>query len=70
MVFGLSCQISSTVVLCTLASFLNSADRVIMPIALIQLSQEYNLSLHTQGIILSAFSVGFISSMVYIIHIL
>ena len=63
---GTSCQVSSSIILCTLASFLNSADRVIMPIAIVQLSEEYNLSLHNQGMILSAFSVGFMSSMVFI----
>jgi len=55
---------SSTVALCSLASFVNSADRVIMPIAIIQLTDEFKWDMHGQGWVLSAFAVGFMSSMV------
>ena len=55
---------SSTVALCSFASFVNSADRVIMPIAIIQLTDEFKWDLHGQGWVLSAFALGFMSSMV------
>jgi len=47
------------VALCALANFINAADRVIMPIAIIQMTDEFNWSLHMQGWILSAFSIGY-----------
>ncbi|CAB3376161.1 Hypothetical predicted protein [Cloeon dipterum] len=50
------------VLLCSVANFINAADRVIMPIAIIQMTDEFNWSLHTQGWILSAFSVGYLTS--------
>lgn len=49
--------------LCSMANFINSADRVIMPIAIIQMSSQFGWSLHDQGWILSAFSIGYMSSM-------
>ncbi|PAA58323.1 hypothetical protein BOX15_Mlig007974g1, partial [Macrostomum lignano] len=52
-----------TVALCSLANFINSADRVIMPITIIQMADAYKWSLHDQGVILSAFSVGYLASM-------
>ncbi|ELU04684.1 hypothetical protein CAPTEDRAFT_173625 [Capitella teleta] len=55
---------SSTISLCSLANFINAADRVIMPIAIIQMSQEFKWDLHGQGWVLSAFAVGYMSSMV------
>lgn len=55
---------ASTVSLCSLANFINSADRVIMPIAIIQMSAEFKWGLHEQGWILSAFAVGYLSSQV------
>nr|AKN21535.1 slc17a-12 [Schmidtea mediterranea] len=57
-------KISNVVWLCCLANFINSADRVIMPIAIIQMAEYFKWTLHEQGMILSAFSVGFLSSMV------
>lgn len=47
-----------------MANFINAADRVIMPIAIIQMSTEFKYDLHVQGWILSAFAIGYMSSMV------
>jgi hypothetical protein len=55
---------SNTIALCSLANFINAADRVIMPIAIIQMSSELNYDLHDQGWILSAFSLGYMGTMV------
>jgi hypothetical protein len=57
---------SNTIALCSLANFINAADRVIMPIAIIQMSSEFKWKLHDQGWILSAFSVGYMGTMVQI----
>ena len=54
----------TTVALCSAANFINAADRVIMPIAIVQMTDHYNWNLHGQGWVLSAFAVGYISSMV------
>ena len=50
--------------LCSMANFINAADRVIMPIAIIQMTDEFKWDLHGQGWVLSAFAVGYMSSMV------
>ena len=55
---------SNTIALCSLANFINAADRVIMPIAIIQMSSEFKYDLHVQGWILSAFSIGYMGTMV------
>lgn len=55
---------SRTVALCCLANFVNAADRVLMPIAILPMSDEYRWSLLWQGWILSAFAVGYITSQV------
>ena len=55
---------SSTIGLCSIANFINAADRVIMPIAIIQMTDEFKWDLHGQGWVLSAFAVGYMSSMV------
>lgn len=52
------------VLLCCLANLINSADRVIMPIAIIPISDHFKWDLHQHGWILSAFSVGYLSSMI------
>ncbi len=54
----------STIALCSFANFINAADRVIMPIAIIQMTDEFKWDLHGQGWVLSAFAVGYMSSMV------
>lgn len=54
---------STIIALCSIANFINSADRVIMPIAIIQMSAHFKWDLHDQGWILSAFSIGYICSM-------
>lgn len=53
---------SRTVALCCLANFVNAADRVLMPIAIVPISEQYHWSLLSQGWILSAFAVGYITS--------
>lgn len=55
---------SRIVALCSLANFINSADRVIMPIAIIPMAQVYKWSLHAQGWILSAFAFGYFTSQI------
>lgn len=52
------------IALCSWANFINAADRVIMPIAIIQMADEFKWDLHNQGYVLSAFSLGYMSSMV------
>ncbi|CAH1772740.1 unnamed protein product [Owenia fusiformis] len=54
----------SLVALCSLANFINAADRVIMPIAIIQMTDEYKWDLHGQGWVLSSFAIGYMSSQV------
>jgi hypothetical protein len=55
---------SRTIGLCAAANFINAADRVIMPIAIIQMTNEFKWDLHGQGWVLSAFAIGYMSSMV------
>lgn len=55
---------SRIVALCSLANFINSADRVIMPIAIVPMTDIFSWSLHTQGSILSAFAFGYFSSQI------
>jgi len=50
--------------LCTAANFINSADRAILPLAIIQMTEEYGWTLSWQGWILSSFSYGYITSQV------
>lgn len=57
-------RMSRTVALCCLANFVNAADRVLMPIAIVPMSDEYRWSLLCQGWILSAFAFGYITSQV------
>jgi len=57
----------NTIALCSLANFINAADRVIMPIAIIKMSSEFKWDLHGQGWILSAFSIGYMGTMVRIL---
>jgi hypothetical protein len=52
------------VTLCSAANFINAADRVLMPICIIELALEHGYSLHEQAYILSAFPAGYISSQV------
>lgn len=52
------------VVLCSIANFINAADRVIMPIALIPMTNYFKWTMHWQGWILSAFAFGYLSSQV------
>lgn len=55
-------QVKTVVALCSAANFINAADRVIMPTAIVQMSEQFKWSLHGQGWILSSFSVGYMAS--------
>lgn len=55
---------SRIVGLCSFANFINSADRVIMPIAIVPMTDIFNWSLHSQGWILSAFAFGYFTSQI------
>lgn len=61
---------SRIVGLCSIANFINAADRVIMPIAIVPMTDEFKWSLHWQGWILSAFAFGYFTSQVCIIDYL
>jgi hypothetical protein len=58
---------SKTVALCSFSNLINAADRAIMPIAVLQMAPEYRWDMHSQGWILSAFSIGYFSSQVSLI---
>ena len=55
---------SKVVVLCSVANFINAADRVLMPLAIVPMTNEYKWSLYWQGWILSAFAFGYFTSQV------
>ncbi|XP_023236305.1 sodium-dependent phosphate transport protein 1, chloroplastic-like [Centruroides sculpturatus] len=55
---------SRTIALCSMANFINAADRIIMPIAIIPMTDDYKWNLHWQGWILSAFAFGYITSQI------
>jgi len=52
------------VALCSVANFINAADRVIMPITIVPMTSYFNWTMHWQGWILSAFAFGYLSSQV------
>ena len=56
------------IILCCIANFINAADRVLMPITIISMADEYDWDLHFQGWILSSFSVGYLSSLVCVFY--
>lgn len=55
---------SQIIALCSVANFINAADRVIMPIAIIPMAEKYKWSLSLQGWILSSFAFGYFTSQV------
>ncbi|KAH1019098.1 hypothetical protein HUJ05_006753, partial [Dendroctonus ponderosae] len=55
---------SRIVALCSFANFINSADRVIMPIAIVPMTKVFGWTLHLQGWILSAFALGYFTSQI------
>ena len=55
---------SKTVALCSFSNLINSADRAIMPIAIVQMANEFKWDMRHQGWILSAFPIGYFSSQV------
>lgn len=57
-------ETSRIVGLCSIANFINAADRVIMPVAIIPMTDEFKWSLHWQAWILSAFAFGYFTSQV------
>ena len=50
--------------LCSTANFINAADRIIMPMAIIPMTDQFQWSLYWQGWVLSAFAFGYITSQV------
>ncbi|CAK9300999.1 unnamed protein product [Gordionus sp. m RMFG-2023] len=57
-----SSSYAQIVAFCSLANFINSADRVVMPLAIVPMANQYGWSMHQKGLILSAFSFGFFTS--------
>lgn len=57
-------QTSRIVALCSAANFINAADRVIMPIAIVPMTDKFRWSLNVQGWILSSFACGYLTSQV------
>lgn len=55
---------SRIVALCSAANFINSADRVIMPIAIVPMTDLFHWTLHVQGWILSAFAFGYFTTQI------
>lgn len=55
---------SKTVALCSFSNLINSADRAIMPIAIVQMANEFKWDMRYQGWILSAFPIGYFSSQI------
>lgn len=55
---------SRTVALCSVANFINAADRVLMPIAIIPMTDQFKWSLHLQGWVLSSFAFGYFTSQI------
>ncbi|CAF1202052.1 unnamed protein product [Adineta ricciae] len=56
---------SRTVTLCSLANFINAADRAIMPIAIIPMAKEFSWNLRLQGYVLSSFPIGYLTSQIF-----
>lgn len=50
---------------CSLANFINAADRVVMPLQIIQMTAEYGWTLDHQGWVHSAFSIGYLSCQIF-----
>ncbi|KAK4315096.1 hypothetical protein Pmani_013658 [Petrolisthes manimaculis] len=55
---------SKVVLLCSIANFINAADRVLMPLAIVPMTSEFKWSLYWQGWILSAFAFGYFTSQI------
>ncbi|KAK7025601.1 hypothetical protein SK128_025360 [Halocaridina rubra] len=55
---------SKVVLLCSVANFVNAADRVLMPLAIVPMTREFKWSLYWQGWILSAFAFGYFTSQI------
>ncbi|XP_070562533.1 uncharacterized protein [Ptychodera flava] len=55
---------SKIVALCSLANFVNAADRVIMPIAMVPMTDQFKWNMQVQGWVLSAFAFGYVSSQI------
>ncbi|XP_003371573.1 transporter, major facilitator family [Trichinella spiralis] len=50
--------------MCCIANFINAVDRIIMPIAIVELAEEMKYGIYQQGWVLSAFSAGYIGSQI------
>ncbi|XP_014673005.1 PREDICTED: ascorbate transporter, chloroplastic-like [Priapulus caudatus] len=57
-------SVTRTIALCSIANLINAADRIIMPIAIVPMTDEFKWNLHWQGWILSSFAFGYISSQI------
>ncbi|KRZ27599.1 putative anion transporter 4, chloroplastic [Trichinella pseudospiralis] len=55
---------SNLVYMCCIANFINAVDRIIMPIAIVELAEEMKYGIYQQGWVLSAFSAGYIGSQI------
>jgi hypothetical protein len=55
---------SRIVALCSIANFINAADRIIMPIAIVPMTDKFHWNLNFQGWILSSFACGYFTSQV------
>ncbi|KRX19891.1 Exosome component 10, partial [Trichinella nelsoni] len=65
MVWSLKLSFSSNLVyMCCIANFINAVDRIIMPIAIVELAEEMKYGIYQQGWVLSAFSAGYIGSQI------
>lgn len=55
---------SRVIALCSIANFINAADRIIMPIAIVPMTDRFHWNLNVQGWILSSFACGYFTSQV------
>lgn len=63
--FRMLSRTSRIVAFSPVANFIFAADRVIMPITIVAMTDEFKWNLHWQGWILSAFAFGYFTSQVY-----
>ena len=57
-------EVKILIAFCAVANFINTADRVLLPICMVQMSKQYDWNLGFQGWVLSGFGFGYISSQV------
>lgn len=59
-------QKKTTVTLCSIGNMIKSADIIIMPIAIVRMTEQFKWDLYWQGWILSSFAFGYMASQVSI----